>query len=68
MATESTIDLPPTNLSIDDDAGGDSGAESTAMMTSSSPTRGASWMVKGEIPELTDFFKKTSVSEEELQT
>jgi hypothetical protein len=25
MATESTIDLPPTNLSIDDDAGGDSG-------------------------------------------
>jgi hypothetical protein len=24
-------------------------------------------MAKGEIPELTDFFKKTSVSEEELQ-
>jgi hypothetical protein len=67
MATESTIDLPPTNLSIDDDAGGDSGAESTAMMTLSSPTRGASWMAKGEIPELIDFFKKTSVSEEELQ-
>jgi hypothetical protein len=37
------------------------------MMTLSSPTRGASWMVKGEIPELIDFFKKTSVSEEELQ-
>jgi hypothetical protein len=37
------------------------------MTTSSSPTRGASLMVKGEIPELTDFFKRTTVSEEELQ-
>jgi hypothetical protein len=66
MATKSAINLPPTNASIDDDAGGDSGVESTAMTTSSSPTRGASLMAKGEIPELTDFFKKTSVSEEEL--
>jgi hypothetical protein len=67
MATESASDLLPTNPSIDDDAGGDSGAESTAMTTSSSPTRSASLMVKGEIPKLTDFFKKTSVSMEELQ-
>jgi hypothetical protein len=67
MVTESTSNLLPTNPSIDDDAGGDSGAESTAMTTSSSLTCGASMMAKGEIPELTDFFKKTSVSEEELQ-
>jgi hypothetical protein len=37
------------------------------MTTSSSPTRDASLMAKGEIPELTNFFKKTTVSEEELQ-
>jgi hypothetical protein len=42
------------------DSGHDSGAESIVMMTSSSPTRGATRMVKGEIPELTDFFKKTT--------
>jgi hypothetical protein len=37
------------------------------MMTSSSPTHGASLMAKGEIPKLTNFFKGTTVSEEELQ-
>jgi hypothetical protein len=37
------------------------------MMTSSSPTRGASLMAKGVIPKITDFFKKTIVSKEELQ-
>jgi hypothetical protein len=68
MTTESTSNLLSTNPSIDDDAGADSGAESTAMTTSSSPTCGTSMMAKGEIPELTDFFKKTSVSEEEFQT
>jgi hypothetical protein len=67
MATKSTSNLLPTNPSIDDDAGGDSGAQSTALTTSSSLTRGASMMAKGEIPELTDFFEKTSVSKEELQ-
>jgi hypothetical protein len=54
---------PPT----DNCTRSDSEAESTAMTTSSSPTRGASMMTKGEIPELTNFFKKTSVLEEELQ-
>jgi hypothetical protein len=68
MATESTSNLLPTNPSINDDVGGDSRAESTAMTTSSSLTRDASMMAKGEIPELIDFFKKTSVSEEELQS
>jgi hypothetical protein len=44
-----------------DDSGQDSGAESVAMAASSSPTRGATRMVEGEILELTDFFKKTTV-------
>jgi hypothetical protein len=67
LATESASNLPPTNPTIDDDAGSDSKPESTTMTTSSSSTRGASLMVKGEIPKLTDFFKRTTVSEEELQ-
>jgi hypothetical protein len=37
------------------------------MTNSSSPTHGVALMAKGEIPELTDFFKGTTVSEEELQ-
>jgi hypothetical protein len=32
------------------------------MAASSSPTCGATKMVEGEIPELTDFFKKTTVT------
>jgi hypothetical protein len=43
-----------------DDSGHDSGMESTVMACSSSPTHGATKMVKGKIPELTDFFKKTT--------
>jgi hypothetical protein len=59
MAIESASNLLPTYPSIDDDAGGDSRAESTEMITSSSPTCGASsLMVKGEIPEMTDFFQE----------
>jgi hypothetical protein len=67
MAEESANN-PHTNPSInDDDAKSDSGAESTTILTSSSPTHDASLMAKGEIPELTDFFKKTSITEEERQ-
>jgi hypothetical protein len=40
-------------------------AESTAMTTSSSPTRGATRMVEGKISELTDFFKKTIMTEDD---
>jgi hypothetical protein len=47
-----------------DDSGHDSRAESAAMVASS-PTRGATRMVMGEIPELTDFFKKTTVIEDD---
>jgi hypothetical protein len=55
------------NPLVDESTRSDSNEESTAMTTSSSPTHGVSMMAKGEIPELTDFFKKTSLSEEELQ-
>jgi hypothetical protein len=67
MATDSIINLLPTNPSLDDDAGDESGVESMAMTNSSSPTRGAALMAKGAIPELMVFFKETTVSEEELQ-
>jgi hypothetical protein len=67
MAKEFNSNPPPTNSSIDNDVGSDSGAESTTMTTSSSPTHGASLMAKGEISELMDFFKRTTITEEELQ-
>jgi hypothetical protein len=57
-----TVHVPtaPVVLSASvDDSGHDSGAESAAM-AASSPTRGATRMAAGEIPELTDFFKKTT--------
>jgi hypothetical protein len=37
------------------------------MVTSSSPTRGAAKMADEEIPELTDFFKKTTVTEDDCK-
>jgi hypothetical protein len=64
MAKGPARDPTPVNPSVDDDTGSDSGAESIAIMTSS-PTRGAALMAKGEIPELFDFFKKTPVTDEE---
>jgi hypothetical protein len=48
---------PPIASSANDE---DSGAESVEMVTYSSLTWGASKMADGEIPELTDFFKKTT--------
>jgi hypothetical protein len=53
----------PTSASADD-SGHDSGAESAAMVASS-PTRCATRMATGEIHELTDFFKKTTVTEDD---
>jgi hypothetical protein len=53
---------PVAPLANADDSGHDSGAKSTAMAASSSPTHGATRMVKGEILELTDFFKKTTMT------
>jgi hypothetical protein len=51
----------------DNDSGHDSGAESTAMAASSSPTRGTTKMANGEIPELANFFKKMTVTEDDRQ-
>jgi hypothetical protein len=48
-----------------DDSGHDSGTDSTTMAASSSPTCSVAKMAKGEIPELTDFFKKTTVTEDD---
>jgi hypothetical protein len=45
----------------------DSEMESTVMAASSSPTLGTTRMVEGEIPELTDFFKKTTMTENDRQ-
>jgi hypothetical protein len=50
-----------------DDSGHDSGTESTTMVASSSPTHGATKMAEGEITELTDFFKKTTMTEDDRQ-
>jgi hypothetical protein len=47
------------------DSGHDSGTESTAMIASSSPTHGATKMAEEEIPELTDFFKKMIMTEDD---
>jgi hypothetical protein len=57
-----TVANPP----VDEDTRSDPGAESIAV-TASSPTRGAALMAKGEIPELSDFFKKMSVTDDERQ-
>jgi hypothetical protein len=54
----------PTIASLSADE--DTGAESIAA-TISSPTGGAVLMCKGEILELSDFFKKTSVTDDECQ-
>jgi hypothetical protein len=66
MAEGPSHDPTVANPPADEDTGSDSGAESIAVM-GSSPTRGATLMAKGEIPELSDFFKKTSVTDDERQ-
>jgi hypothetical protein len=55
---------PVAPLASAEDLGHDSGVESAAMATSY-PTRGATRMAVGEISELTDFFKKTTVIEDD---
>jgi hypothetical protein len=51
----------------DEDSENDSGVESATMVTSSS-THSAAKMADGEIPELTDFFKKMTTTEDDRQT
>jgi hypothetical protein len=55
---------PVASSASTDDSGHDSEAKSAAM-AASSPTRGATRMTVGEIPKLADFFKKTTVTEDD---
>jgi hypothetical protein len=48
-----------------DDSGHNFGVESTTIAASSSPTCGATKMAEVEIPELADFFKKTTVTKDD---
>jgi hypothetical protein len=66
MAEGPSYDPIVINPPADEDTGKDSGAESVAAMTSS-PTHGVALMAKGEILELSYFFKKTSVTDGEHQ-
>jgi hypothetical protein len=68
MAEESTYDLPPVNSQANDDAKSYSEVESTAPVTSSSPTPGATKMADKKVPAMSDFFKKTSVTDAERQS
>jgi hypothetical protein len=66
--TDTTVHAPAAPVAPSantDDSEHDSGAESAAMAASSCPTRGAIRMAKWEISELTDFFKKTTVTEDD---
>jgi hypothetical protein len=66
MTKEPFRDPIVNNPPADEDTRNDSGVESIGA-TTSSPTRGAALMAKGEIPELLDFIKKTSVTDGERQ-
>jgi hypothetical protein len=66
MAEGPSYDPIVINPPADEDTGKDSGAESVTAMTSS-PTHGVALMAKGEILELSYFFKKTSVTDGEHQ-
>jgi hypothetical protein len=64
--TDTTVHAPAAPIAPSASVDGsrhDSWAESAMMVASSSPTRGATRMAEGEIFELTDFFKKTTVTE-----
>jgi hypothetical protein len=65
MAVKTAHDLPIANALIGDDTQSHSGAESIAPTTSSSPTLAATKMVDRKVTEMSDFFKKTTVTKEE---
>jgi hypothetical protein len=62
--TDTTVHAPAAPLANADDSGHDSREESTVMAASSSPTRDTTKMAEGEIPELIDFFKKMTMTED----
>jgi hypothetical protein len=66
MAEGPSRDPIVANPPADEDTWSDSRAESIAA-TTSTPTRGTTLLAKGEISELSDFFKKTSVTDDERQ-
>jgi hypothetical protein len=65
MATETAHDLPIADAPVGDDAQSDFGAESAAPVTSSSPTLAATKMADRKVSEMSYFFKKTTITEEE---
>jgi hypothetical protein len=64
MAGETVYDLPPVDRPVNDDAKSDSGVESTAP-TTSSPSLAAIKMADKKVLEMSKFFKKTTITEEE---
>jgi hypothetical protein len=66
MAEEPSRDPIITSSLADEDTENDSRAESVTA-TTSSLTHGAALMAKGEIPKLSDFFKKTSITDGDRQ-
>jgi hypothetical protein len=68
MVVETAHDLPIIDAPTGDDVQSDFGAESIASATSSSPTLAATKMTDRKVPEMSDFFKKTIVTEEEHLT
>jgi hypothetical protein len=66
MVAETAHNLPITDAPVGNDAQSDYfGVESAAPVTSSSPTLAATKMVNRKVPKMSDFFKKTTVTEEE---
>jgi hypothetical protein len=65
MTTETAHDLPIADKPTATVAQSDSRAESAALATSSSPTLAATKMVDRRVPKMSNFFKKTTVTEEE---
>jgi hypothetical protein len=65
MAMKTAYDLPIADAPTGDDAQSDSGAERIAPATSSSPTLAVTKMTDRKVTEMSNVFKKTTVSEEE---
>jgi hypothetical protein len=65
MVAKTAHDLPIIDKPAGDDAQSDFRVESAASATSSSPTLVATKMTDKKVPEMSDFFKKTTVTKEE---
>jgi hypothetical protein len=65
IAAKTAHNLPIVDAPADDDTQSDSGAESIALATSSSPTLAATKIADKNVTEMSDFLKKTTVTKEE---